>query len=497
MSRIPLAARALPCVVLLAAALAASPALRAQEPIDRAMIAKLRADEQQRSRVVDLFRTITDRFGGRLTGSPAHHAAAAWARDRFAEFGLTDAHLEPFAFGRGWTLEHLTLELVAPRYQPLTGYAEAWSPGTRAPLSGPVVYVGDKSLEQIEAMGEQLKGAIVFPYQPQTGFIDGDRPQPTTAAEPIRIGNPAGVPLQSAAPMRQVLPLLQRLGAGVVIKPSPGRDGTVFVLGSATTTDDAVPSIVLAAEQYNTIARLVASGTPATLHVDLGVRYNDNPNGAESVIAEIPGTDPALRDQVVMLGAHLDSWHTSSGATDNGDGAAALLEAARLLTATGARPRRTIRFALWGGEEQGLLGSHAYVARHFGDAASRARLALYLNDDPGTGTTYGFFMQDNAAAKAIFDAWLEPLRDLGVRKNILAGIGNTDHVSFDDVGLPAFNAVKDYSFYDSRTRHGNADYGDRVTDDSLRETAIVMAVFAWQAAQRDQPIPRKPETPKK
>jgi Zn-dependent M28 family amino/carboxypeptidase len=288
--------------------------------------------------------------------------------------------------------------------------------------------------------------------------------------------------------MQQVLPVLQRLGVGATLRPSSFEHGTAMVLGNRNTTDDAVPSLVLAAEHYNTVARMARSGVP--VEVALEVRTMFDEGGSANVIAEIPGTDPALRDEVVLIGAHLDSWHTANGAIDNGDGAIGVMEAMRILQAVGARPRRTIRVALWGGEEQGLLGARSYVERYLSDQAGKDRLAVFLNDDPGTGATYGFFMQGNEPAKTIFDAWLAPLADLGVRRNILEGIGSTDHVPFDQAGLPGFTAVKDYTGYDSRGRHTNQDFMERVATDDLAQSAIVMAVFAWHAAQRDERIPR-------
>ena len=211
------------------------------------------------------------------------------------------------------------------------------------------------------------------------------------------------------------------------------------------------------------------------------------------MIAEIPGTDPALRNEVVLVGAHLDSWHSATGATDNADAVAATMEAMRMLKAVGARPRRTIRLALWGGEEEGLLGSKAYVDKHLqGDANSAARdaVAVYLNDDPGMGPTYGFYTEENGGAKAIFDEWLRALGDLGVKRNPVDKIGSTDHLSFTAVGIPGFTTLKDYRDYDVRTHHTNADFYERVSEKDLQQSAIVMAVFAWQAAIRDGKIPR-------
>jgi hypothetical protein len=461
----------------------------AQERMDLAMTQRIREEGLQRSQALDLYHMLTDVLGARLTASPEHDAAAEWARDQFQAWGLSQPRLEPFEFGRGWTLEKLSVELVAPRYMPLTGYAEAWTPSVSGVLSGPVVYLGDKTAAEIEAMAPSLRGAIVLTHQPQTEFFDVDRPQPGLNDNPIRTGNPSGIAVRSATPAGQMRGLLQRAGAGVMLRPSAYRDGTVGVGGSRTTGDDDVPSIVLAAEQYNMLARLAMRGENADLRIELRTRY-DQDTRTFNVLADIPGTDPALRDEVVLVGAHLDSWHAAVGATDNGDGTATVMEAMRILAALDARPRRTNRVALWSGEEQGLLGARAYIEQHLPDQASRDRLAVYLNDDPGSGATLGFYMQGNAAAKGIFDAWLAPLQDLGVTRNIPEGIGSTDHVPFNDIGLPAFNVIKDFDAYDERTRHTNADYPERMSEAELQQSAIVLAHFVWQAAMRDQKIPR-------
>jgi hypothetical protein len=461
----------------------------AQERIDTAMLNRIKEEGLQRSRATALYQTLTDVIGARLTGSPAHTQAARWASDRFTEWGLANVHLEPFEFGRGWSLEKISVEMTAPRYMPLTAYAEAWTPSMAGVVSGRAVYVGDKTASQIEAIAPQLRGAIVLTHLPQAEFVDSDRPQPGLNDRPIVTGNPANPTARSTTPPNDLLPLLQRAGVAVALRPSAYRDGTVGVLGNRNTTSDAVPSIVIAGEQYNVLARL-AAGAGVELRVELRTRYQEDDRNTYNVIAEIPGRDPVLRNEVVLVGAHLDSWHTGTGATDNADGAVAVMEAVRILAALGAAPRRTIRAALWSGEEQGLLGARAYLARHFTDQASRDTLAVYLNDDPGSGKTLGFYMQRNAAAKAIFDAWLVPLQDLGTTRNILEGINATDHVPFDDVGLPAFTVIKDFDAYDERTRHTNADYPERMSDDELKQSAIVMATFAWHAATRNERIPR-------
>jgi carboxypeptidase Q len=454
------------------------------------ILTRIRTEGLQRSRALVLYRTLTDDIGARLTGSPAHLRAARWALDRFAEWGLANPHLEPYEFGRGWQLEHVSVEMTEPRYVPLIAYADAWSPSTAGAVSGRVVYVGDKTASQIQAIAEQLRGAIVLTHLPQTEFVVRDRPQPGLDERPVATGNPMLPQPRSTTPANELMTLLGPAGAAVALRPSAYRDGTVGVTGNRATPSDAVPSIVIAGEQYNVLARLAAQGRPVSLRVELRTRSFDEDRNSYNVIGEIPGQDPALRDEIVLIGAHLDSWHTASGATDNADGAATVMEAMRIFRALGVSPRRTIRMALWSGEEQGLLGARAYVAQHFNTPATRDRLSVYLNDDPGGGKTPGFYMEGNREAKAIFDRWLAPLKDLGATRNIIEGIGATDHVPFNQVGLPGFNVIKDFNAYDQRTRHTNADYPERVSEDELKQSAIFMATFAWQAAMMAEKIPR-------
>ena len=455
------------------------------------VLARIRAEGLQRSRALPMYRTLTDEIGARLTGSPAHVRAANWARDRFMEWGLTNPHLEPYEFGRGWELEHISVEMTQPRYFPFIAYGEAWTPSTKGVVSGRAVYVGDKNASQIQAMAGQLRGAIVLTHLPVAEFVDGDRPQPGLDDGPVATGNPALPQARSTTPTSELMAILAKAGAAVALRPSAYRDGTVGVLGNRATGNDTVPSIIVAGEQYNILARLAGGGHPVSLRVELRTRYVENDRNSYNVIADIPGGDAALRDQVVLVGAHLDSWHTASGATDNADGAVAVLEAARILRALGAQPRRTIRIALWSGEEQGLLGARAYLMQHFNTPAARDQLAVYMNDDPGSGKTLGFYMETNSAAKTIFDRWLEPLKDLGATRNVIEGIGATDHVPFNEAGLPGFNVIKDFGAYDERTRHTNADFPERMSEDELQESAIFMATFAWQAAMSDEKIPRK------
>ena len=471
--------------------------LAAQEPVDLATIARIRDEGLNRSKVVETFNHLTNVIGPRLTGSPAYKRAADWSAEQLRNYGLSAVHLESFPFGRSWELERLTLELVEPRYFPLIGYPAAWSPSTRGELLATPIYIGetDSAALRARAARGELRGAIVLATQPQTELISRDRLQPSEHGEPVRIGAPPFLNARAPLAGNGLATLLREAGAAAVLRPTQGQHGTLFVTGSRTTPPDATPAIAVAAEHYNMVVRLLSSGAPVRLRVRVDARMSAADTNGYNVLAELPGSDPALKDEVVLLGAHLDSWHAATGATDNADASAALIEAMRILKALDLRPRRTIRVALWGGEEQGLLGSRAYAARHYaGDsnAAARGKLAVYLNSDPGTGPIYGWYLEEHAAVKPIFDAWLEPLKDLGMRRNVMARIGNTDHLAFTALGLPAFNTLQDYADYDTREHHTNADFAERVRPEELRQQAIVMAVFAWHAAQRDAKLPPPP-----
>jgi carboxypeptidase Q len=470
--------------------------LTAQSPkiaADTAMTAKIRAEATSgASQVSPVFDTLTIDIGPRLTNSPAYYRAVDFVADKLKSWGL-DTHREPWKFGRGWTLDQLTLEMVEPRFMPLIGYAEGWSPSTAGELAAAPVYLGDKTPAQIDALKPSLKGAIVMPLPPQTFYVRQDRPQPTTPGivAPESLGSPPDFRLPPEA--QRLVALAREAGAGVILRPNVLSDGTVYVTGNDQGAAG-VPSIVLSSEQYNMIAGMIGHGIPVKLRVAVKATYQEADTNAYNVIAEIPGTDPAVKDQVVMLGAHLDSWHTGVGATDNADGVTTMMEAMRILKAVGAKPRRTIRVAIWGGEEQGLLGSGAWVAQHLvGDANRQARedFAVYFNIDNGTGPIYGFAMENNEGAKPLFDAWLAQFRDIGARRNVNMKITSTDHVSFIAAGVPGFNPFQSYENYDVRTHHTNMDTRDHVNPEDIRQAAIVMASFAWQCAMLDDRLPRK------
>jgi carboxypeptidase Q len=360
--------------------------------------------------------------------------------------------------------------------------------------------VAGKTPQELTAMGVKLKAAIVLTQPIETNFVRSDRPQPS---------DPSYVPLSSAyatnatirplnappAPpnaAQQLARALRAAGAAVLLKPSRGEFGTVFVQGRDE--PGSAPALTLSAEHYNMIVRMLEKNIPVKLRVNVQTKfYDDDQGNTYNVLAELPGSDPVLRDQVVMIGGHLDSWHAGTGATDNADGATTVMEAMRILKASGMRPRRTIRVALWSGEEQGLLGSRAWVSAHLaGEAnqAAREKLDVYFNIDNGTGPIYGWFAQNDPRAKQIFDAWLEPLKEWGLRRNTLEATGSTDHLSFLAAGVPGFNPIQDYVNYDVRTHHTNMDTPERVNVNDIRQAALAMAAFAYEASMADEVFPR-------
>ena len=514
-----------------------------QTRADPATLARIRAEGMERSQTLPVFDMLTTTIGPRLTASPAQKRASEWVRDRLASYGLSNARLEPWKFGRGWTLERMTVEMIEPRYLPLIGYADGWSASTPGEIVAAPVFIGGKTPDQIEAIRGQLKGAIVMTQPILSNFVRRDRPQPSdidyvpnAAAYATSVGRgqatssgqapstssgqapstssgqapgrgqaqAAGRGQAPAAPAagrgaggnaQTIQTLLRDAGAGVLLKPSIGEFGTVFVTGRDG-GPGAVPSLTLSAEQYNMIARMLEQNLPVKLRVNVQTKYYDEDNGnAYNVIAELPGEDPVLKDEVVMFGAHIDSWHTGVGATDNADGVTTMVEAIRILKAAGVRPRRTIRVALWSGEEQGLLGSRAWVAQHLaGDAnrAARDTFSVYFNADNGYGAVYGFYEQNSEPAAELFDRWLQPLKAIGARRNVFEGVGSTDHLSFVEAGVPGFNPIQEYENYDQHTHHTNMDTVERLNPKDLAQAATVLATFVYQAAMSDQRFPRVP-----
>lgn len=465
------------------------------QSLDLDTFAKIRTEATEHSQVDPVFDMFTIGIGPRLTASPAHKRAAEFARERLASYGLSNAHLEAFHFGRGWSLEKLTVEMVEPRYLPLIGYADGWSNSTAGEIFAAPVWIGGKSPEQVDDLRPRLKGAIVLTEPVMTNFVRKDRPQPSdpnyvpmSAAYATSVGRRGGRG-NGPTPAQRIAQMLREAQAGVILKPSRGEDGTVFS-GGRDGGAGAVPTVTLSAEHYNMIVDLIERNIPVKLRVNVQTKFYDSENGnAYNVLAELPGSDPAVRDEVVMLGGHLDSWHTGQGATDNADGATTVMEALRILKAIGAKPRRTIRVALWGGEEQGLLGSRAWVAQHL-KGAEKENFDVYFNIDNGTGPIYGWYLQNMESIRGMFDAWLEPLKNFGARRNVIEPVGSTDHLSFIEAGVPGFNPIQDYVNYDVRTHHTNMDTVERVDKNQIRQAAAAMAWFAYCAAQAPAKIPR-------
>jgi carboxypeptidase Q len=480
--------------VCTAIGLAAGLASAGQDRIDFGVIEKIRAEGMERSKVVELFDYLTTAIGPRLTNSPAHRRSIEWAQQTLKSWGMSEVHTEPFEFGRGWTLTKLSIEMVEPRYMPLIGYTRGWSPATPGRIVATPVWMPGLEADAMKAQAGKLKGAILFTSPIQNYAIRADRPAASGDLKP-----PSPQPTRPPQLNAERLAALKTEGVAVTIEPNIGEHGTVFVTGRDMGAN-AVPSIVLASEHYNLVARMLQQKIPVKLAVEVQAAFNEEDKNALNVIWEIPGADNAVKDEIVMAGAHLDSWHTATGATDNADGSATIMEAMRILKTLNIRPRRTIRGALWAGEEQGLLGSRAWVARHLaGDKnkAARDKFSVYFNLDNGYPPISGFYMEGNEPARAIMAEWLKPVAGLGAIMPAPGHIGATDHLSFLDVGVPGFQAVQEYVNYDVRTHHTNVDFAERVDPNALKQASTVMAVVLYQAAMREGAFPKPPPVAKK
>jgi len=509
----------------------------AQERIDPDAASRIRDAALNHSQIMNMVGYLTDIAGPRLTGSPNLKLAEEYARDKLREWGLVNAHLEAWGpFGRGWSLEGVAANMLSPGFSPLIAYPKAWSPGTNGKVRGEVVFLDAKSATDLDKYKGKLKGKIVLfsPVRRVDPLFDPPA-QRQTDEQLQRLANaqPSGesrpfqfTPEQRAAEELNYRKwqLLQSENAAVVLEPSYRDAGTVYVTSATVPYPpevpyekrahawDLSPPVVtpqanVAAEQYNRIVRLVMRGIPVQLEVNIAVRFSEDDPMSYNVIAEIPGTD--LKNEVVMVGGSIDSWHTGTGATDNATGAATALEVIRILQSLDLKPRRTIRIGLWSAEEQGSLGSRAYVAARFGrkqNAADsplgRDRIQLkpehekfdaYFNFDYGTGRIRGLYLQGNEAARPIFRDMLEPCKDLGASTLSVANIGATDHIPFDEMGLPAFQWIRDYMEGDNtRAPHTNMDTYDHVLEDDLKQSVAVAATVVYQLAVREERVPRKP-----
>ncbi|GAA3754829.1 M20/M25/M40 family metallo-hydrolase [Terriglobus aquaticus] len=521
------------------------------EDINLNMYARIRTEGYAHSHAMDYMTGLSDGIGPRLTGSPNMKKANEWTRDRLTDAGLVNAHLEDWGeFGMGWAQVNSWARIITPDTEPLWIQAAPWSPATKGAVTGDAVLVELTTSADLDKYKGKLAGKIVLLGAPHA-IVDLTEPlfHRYTEAELKEMENYEGQQRRAAAgppmTMQQMLAERQRLtqlrtaalkmmqAENVVAIITPSRDGgkgggtgIIFDDNGANLSRNAqkresavtIPNAVATVEGYGRIYRLLKQNVPVQLEVNIETKFTgDNEHGFNTV-AEIPGTDPKLKDQVVMVGGHLDSWISGTGATDNGAGSVVAMEAVRILKAIGYKPRRTIRIALWSGEEQGLFGSRGYVKQHFGEfqeppAAPGAdpimsflrgpqgplkttkeweTLDAYYNLDNGTGRIRGVYTQENYAIAPIFEQWLKPLHDLGATTVSYRNTGGTDHLSFDAVGLPGFQFIQDPMDYETRTHHSNMDTVERIHEDDLKQAATIEAIFLYNTAERDAMMPRKP-----
>jgi len=517
--------------ILSLAAVALPLLLLAQEKVDLSAIIRIKAEAFENSKVMDHMFYLTDVNGPRLTGSPGYKSAADWVVERMTEYGMAAKEEKWGPFGRGWTSRHFEAHMLEPQYQSLIAAPLAWTGSTEGAVTGEPVLVNIRTEPDFEKYKGKLQGKIVLmsearqlPFRTEAQghrYTDAELADEALAPTP-RLpfggrggpGGPGGPgggqPPANPEEARQrrdeqrkfqekVGEFLKSEGALVVVTESRGDGGTLFVQsGGSEDPKRPIPlaSAVLASEHYNRIARLVEHKIPVKLQFNIRNEFFDKDLDSMNVVAEIPGGKK--KDEIVMLGAHLDSWHSGTGATDNAAGSAVVMEAMRILKSANLSMDRTVRMALWSGEEEGLLGSRAYVKEHFGDretmklGAEHAKLAGYFNYDNGTGRIRGIYLQGNDMARPIFETWLAPFHDLGATTVTIRNTGGTDHQSFDAVGLPGFQFIQDPVEYETRTHHSNMDVYDHIQAGDLMQASAIMASFVYNTAMRDEMLPRKP-----
>jgi carboxypeptidase Q len=519
--------------------LSSTAVLAAPASSDLATLGRIRDEGFRRSQVMEIVGYLTDSIGPRLTGSPQMKAANDWTLAKLEEWGLANPRLEPWEFGEGWTFSRAEVRMVSPVPAVLAALPKAWTPGTTGVATGQAMVLEIEKIEDLEPHKGQLAGKILFlskapehedPTEPVFTRYDAVKLD-DLASYDIPVDRDGESWREKARKRRDLwLKIADQLVAeGVVatVEVSSFEHGVVRVTGgSGQGTPNqplGVPALVMAVEPYERVLRLIEREQEVELAIDVEATFHRESPTSWNTVAEIPGSDKNA--EVVMAGAHLDSWHAGTGATDNAAGSAVVLEAVRILKVLGVKPKRTIRVALWSGEEQGLLGSRAYVKEHFAtrpeptDEAElalpprwrkptwpvqpkpeHARLAAYFNIDNGGGKVHGIYAQENLGAKMLFEEFIEPLADLGVTTVTMENTGSTDHVSFDSVGLPGFQFIQDARDYGTRTHHSHIDTYEHLDPQDLKQAAVVMASFLYQAAMLDGPFPRKPlpvEPPKK
>jgi carboxypeptidase Q len=481
------------------------------EKLDLDAIYKIKEEGLQRSKVMEIESYLTDVYGPRLTGSPNYNEAADYAQKTMKEWGLANVHTEAWPFGRSWQNQRFVALAVTPRAYPLIGYPKAWTPGTNGPVTGDAVVAIINSESDFATFKGKLRGKFVLSVPmrdvpahfeaPGHRYTDAElvdlSKQPDAGRGRGGRGNFGGAQDFN----RKKTQFWIDEGVAAVLDFSRGDGGTVFVQSPQGVSRDpkgpAQPAqVTLEVEHYGRIWRTLDKKIPVTLQMDIDNKFFDTDQNAHNIVGEIPGTDKA--DELVMIGAHFDSWHSGTGATDNAAGSAVMMEAMRILKATGVRLRRTVRIGLWGGEEEGLLGSREYVKAHFADPEvmqlkpEHAKLAGYFNVDNGTGLIRGVYQQGNEAVAPIFSTWMEPFKNMGMTTLTIRNTGGTDHLSYDAVGLPGFQFIQDEVEYDSRTHHSNMDVYERIQPNDMMRNAVIVASFVLNTANRDDELPRKP-----
>ena len=505
----PLAAAAL---ALLAAGVPAN-----SGPVDWPMVAKIRAEGLQRSRVMDLEGYMADVLGARLTLSKDMQRAQLWVRGEMERIGLVNVAAEPFMnFGAAWDNEYVSIHMLEPDYQPMVGYPLAHTPGTDGKQVVQAMIVDLQSRQDLERYRGKLAGMAILATPPAVidlvAMTNGVRRRTEAELDSLErvVIVPRPAPTPRAVRNPDVLTAVEKMafykaeGVAVVFQCESGWLGAVRGFsrpGSAADRwsregDLAAPVMVaVTPEHYNRMYRILQRSIPVKVEVEVRNRIGEQSEQAMNIVGEIPGSD--LKDEVVMIGAHFDTWHASPNASDNTSGVAVALEAARILKAIGAKPRRTIRVALWGGEEQGLWGSRAYVLKHFGNPRDPKvgttpdfeKLQAYFNQDYGSGQYRGIMLQGNEGARELLTAWMSPFKDLGMTAVSNQSLGSTDHVAFDEIGLPGFQFLQDRT--PGQGGHTNLDFFDTIQADDLMKNAVIMASYAWHAANSAERIPRK------
>lgn len=493
----------------------------AQEKIDLQTIQKIKEEGLKNSKVLDYAVWLTDILGPRLTSSPSYKKATEWTINKLKEIGLQNVNAEPCGtVGRGWENVKAYAAMTSPSYSHLTISPKAWTGSTDGFIKGKAILLDIQKEEDLEKYKGKLEDAIILSaparelqehFTPDARrYSDQDleemkkplAPRPQQAAQP----NQQAQQQRRAAPSGRVLlqskinAMLAEEEAALILEPSRGDYGTLFTSSSSGRkigTPEGIAQAVVSVEQYNRMVRILEKGVPVQLEAEIENKFYESDSLGYNIVGEIPGTDPVLKDEIVMLGGHFDAWHGGTGASDNASGVAVCMEALRILKALNIQPKRTIRIGLWDAEEIGLVGSRNYVNAHFFNRNEKKMLpdydkfSVYFNYDNGTGKIRGIYAQGNESAVPIFDAWLKPLNDLGATTVTIRNTGGTDHQSFDGAGLPGFQFIQDPISYDTRIHHTTMDTFDHIVKEDLIQSATVMAVFIYNAAMREGKFPRK------